>query len=517
MRGAAVLCFQGDSGMSSTSNTLTTRQYRWTLLALVVIYLLMRLPQLTRLPVFIDEAAHIYWAQHNLSGGGPDGKWLSIVILAGFVRGLPLEPVVAARLGSVVLNLGGLLLIVALGRRIGTRRDALLAGALYVLLPYTLFYDRLALTDHAMNLFGLLVLHATLTLVRNPRPLTAGALTFALLGAVVSKLTGGLFVALPVLGVICLVPRRRWKDYILPLGVALGSMVLVLLALQLRSFGGDQFGEKLATGGFLAVLGANIPVLLGWAWALLTPPLAVVAVFAVGWAVVVERRREGYFLLAALGLVVGFFAVSASTLYPRYALFGLVPLLLLMARFLNAAVDRDGARLSGWMSGRSAIAAGLVLLAVWPLALDYQIVTNPRAAHLPEMIRWQYMDGWPSGTGVDALLAFLEAEAESAPSGVNVVRFPFLTSSYYSLNVLLHPTETLHLLTLDAYDPQPGDTIREYARQRRTLLILIMPREQGYFDTLGIAFDTLITGGDLIWEYPKPDGENSLQVWAFEP
>ena len=479
-------------------------------------YLLTRLPGLTRLPVFIDEAAHIYWAGHALAGGWMDGKWLSIVIMAGAVRGLPVDSLLAARLGTVALNLGSLLLLVGIGRRLGTRRAGLLAGLFYVLLPYAFFYDRLALTDHSMILFALLAVWFSLLLVEKPRPLIAGGVTLALIAAMLAKLTGAMFAAIPVLAVGLLVPPCQWKRYLLPLAIPLFSVALVYGALYVQAFGEAQYGDKLAASGFSAVLMANSRVILQWVWTMFTPPLALLALVAAGWSVV-RRQRQDVFLLALLVLGVLPFAVGAGELYPRYILFALGPAAVLSGRFLAAAERGMTARIAVHPARVAVLAGAVVLLAVWPLALQARIAADPASAPVPERIRWQYVTGLPSGTGLAELAAFLQEQAAATPGGLAVVRFPYLSPVNVGLDVLLAPSDTLSLLTVVHQELHFAEQLELIRKEQRTVLLLAPPVEERYLAVVGESMPGLLSTAELIWEYPKPVDGSSLQVWAFEP
>ncbi|NPV68246.1 MAG: hypothetical protein HPY64_13985 [Anaerolineae bacterium] len=483
----------------------------WLAVALALAFLLMRLPLLTRLPVFVDEGAHIFWAQENLAGGWVDGKWLSIVIMAGFVGGLPLPPLLAARLCAVILSLGSLLLIISIGARLGTRRDGLLAGLIYVLLPYTFFYDRLALTDHSMILFGLLGVLLTLDILHAYRSGGAILLTLALIAAMLAKLTGALYVAVPILGVGILIPVRRWRAVIPRILPALISAAVVYLALRAREFAATQFAEKLAEPAPLA----NLEQMAEWAWMLLTPPFAIVAVLAAGRAAL-SRQRADIFLLALLALFILPYVVGAGVLYPRYLLPALGPLIVLCGRFLNATGERITHTLTSRPVRTAVLAGGLALLAAWPLTLNALIAVDPASAPLPERVRWQYITGWPSGTGLDEAARFIQEQAASEPGGVTVLHISSLSSSFLGLRLVLPPSGNVRLEALDPSWPELAAIVQERAAQGRTFLVLSPVAEGAYTIWPGRSLVDLLAQGTLIWEYPKDHG-SSLQIWEFRP
>ena len=85
------------------------RWWPWALGAVVALHLLTRLPHLTRLPVFLDEAMHLDWAFRTaatgqLVGHTDGGRYLPIWVYA-LVAGHATDPLRAARLCSVVSGL----------------------------------------------------------------------------------------------------------------------------------------------------------------------------------------------------------------------------------------------------------------------------------------------------------------------------------------------------------------------------------------------------------------------------
>ena len=123
---------------------------------LTVLYLLTRLYNLTLLPITNDEAVYIYWAKIIATtnqqwfilltaGKPPLVHWLMVF----FLNLLPSSYfLLAGRLPSV---LGGLISLVGIYKIAKIlfldRKISFLASFLYILSPFALFYDRMALLD----------------------------------------------------------------------------------------------------------------------------------------------------------------------------------------------------------------------------------------------------------------------------------------------------------------------------------------------------------------------------------
>ena len=126
------------------------------LVGIFAVYFLTRLLFLGRLPVFFDESIYIHWSQEALHGGKllislTDGKppfhvWFMVPFIWLFK-----DPLIAGRIASVVagaLTLMGMFLI---GGELQDRRLGIWAAFLYVVCPFTLWYDHVAITTKGLS------------------------------------------------------------------------------------------------------------------------------------------------------------------------------------------------------------------------------------------------------------------------------------------------------------------------------------------------------------------------------
>src|SRR5574341_1123005 len=119
---------------------------------LLGLYLLTRLTNLTQLPVFTDEAIYIRWSQIGSQDANwrfislTDGKqplftWLAMITVRIFS-----DPLLAGRVVSVIAGFFTMIGVWVLAKEVFQKpRIAYLASALYVLSPFALVYDRMAL------------------------------------------------------------------------------------------------------------------------------------------------------------------------------------------------------------------------------------------------------------------------------------------------------------------------------------------------------------------------------------
>jgi hypothetical protein len=496
------------------------------IVALIVAYLGSRLYFLTRLPVFIDEALHIQRAQQTLQGDllagmWPTGKWLAVKIMALFVS-LPFNALLTARLASVLIGVGTLVACVQIGSKLFSQKEGLIAGSLYVLLPYALFYDRAALTDGFQTAFGAWTLLLSIMVVRSPSRVYIVMLVFALIASILSRLTGALFMLIPLCAVFILTPRAEWRKTLRKIAPSLLGALALLSLFFWKGVGTGEVESK-AVGAGLSALWAlaqnNLELASNWFWMLLTPPIAVLAVLSLVWLSLRSRTREDWFVVLVLFMSVMPYILGAKIWFPRYLLFAVVPISLLTARFLCLVESKISlcflsVRWRGAKFARSVFLAGGALgLIVWPTLLNASIVAHPECADLPQRIRYQFVTGWPSGYGLVELAGYLNDLAASEPDGINVLRFYYWNHPYQGLDLYLAPSDSLAIYTLDPSSPDLLAQIEGIAATRRTFFVLNPPVEAEHLESLDKSLESYIKDASRVWHHSRPGGESGLEVW----
>jgi 4-amino-4-deoxy-L-arabinose transferase-like glycosyltransferase len=484
----------------------------------VALYLASRLASLTVLPAFIDESIHIAWARglvgHPLLAEFSVGKWLPVEIMRAASL-LPLPPLVAARLAAVAAGLLAMLGCAAVARSLFTARAGALAGLLYVALPFTLLYDRLALADVFVLAFGVWSVWAALRL-RAPRRARDGALLSLLLSAAIfSKPTGVVFAAAPPLVAALLLRRGERLAY---LRATLPSLVAAALLCGLLV--GTGYGAELlrgqASGTALrpsAEIVGNLRVMVDWLAPLLSP--AVIAAAAAGAALGARRAGGGErFLFALALLLLAPWPLAAQTWYPRYLLPAVGPIVCLAARAIEVAAGALAAVVARLApdAGRGLGAPASLLLAAALLApalpRDRALFADPQRADLPAIEALQYVEGAGAGYGLAELTAFLEQEARRRP--IAVVRSEAMNPSRYGIEIYLtgRPSFAIHTLAAD-----------EGGRRRLAALAAAQP-------TLLVSDRALLADPEpllaahrgpatTVWSYTRPNGSSGIEVWEL--
>lgn len=99
-----------------------------------------------------------------------------------------------------------------------------------------------------------------------------------------------------------------------------------------------------------------------------------------------------------------YLAFFGNTIYPRFILFMLLPLLPLAAFSIY--------RLSDLIKNRAFFAIAVLVILAFPLYTDYLIDTNIAVAPIPKLDSDQYINNWPSGGGAKEIISYLGNQSQ---------------------------------------------------------------------------------------------------------
>lgn len=482
----------------------------------MALYFASRLVALNSIPIFIDEAIHIDWARPSALTLMPpdpsfDGKWLSIKLF-GLVMRLPgLNSVLATRLLVAILGLAAALAIYLIGRELYSRIAGAIGALIYVVLPFTVIYNSLALCDGVQLAFGAWAIFAAVRVVRSDRwGWAAIALPLLLVATILSKFSAVVLLMLPVMTVLLLLPPAKWPRGLMRIAPALVTATGLVAWLYARGLL-EVFKTKAASDR-LAVITLpwqNLIIAGEWFWGLLTPIIMILAIVSFAWELACRRNRETWFLAGLWCLNVVPYLLVAETWYPRYLLLAVIPIVLA----IGAAISRVVAL---WDLGKRSpdrrvgvVLAILVLsILIWPAVRSGYVLFDLPDATLPRIEQYQLVRGTPAGYGTAELVEFLRAQAQATQGGITVARTSFLDHPMQTLNIYL-PSESLSLFNLG----KPGDerTLALMSLQRRVLLVLAT--DNGAPERFRSPSLALMKCGQPIWSYTKPKGTTGFVVY----
>ena len=405
------------------------------LCAILGLYLLTRLPALKSLPVFCDEAIYIRWSQRAflegktlislLDGKPPLHPWAMMPFVA-FIK----DPLIAGRLLSVISGGFSTWGIYLLGRELKSERVGLVAALLYVICPFALWYDRLALAEGMLLTFCIFAVYfAAMAALRVNALYLIGTCACTTL-ALYTKETALLLFPVVPFAYLLRDPRQKGLEKSQPVlrwCVAAAACLLVSYGLYslLRLSPDYHFVKELSHlrtfpisllwKSPFAVFPRNSRALFRILFVYMTPMffLTCFAGMAYGLA---RHWRASWFLLiwfAVFGVVECFIAVFHFT---RFFLVLLPPLLLSGAYGIadavafSASAERHREEPT-FMAVTTAVILLLVTIAI-PVGVQMtRIVADPSGASLPYEDRDQFVRGWPAGWGIDRTVSFLKEAA----------------------------------------------------------------------------------------------------------
>jgi hypothetical protein len=513
----------------------------WPWILIAAAYLGTRLSNLVVMPLFADEGAYLWWGRQlllgDLSRGWGQGKPLS-----GWLVALPLalgaDQVLATRLGCVLAGAVGLAAAAHLTASALSARAALAAAVLWVLLPYTLFFERLSTPDVLLGCLAVLALDLAWQALHaaRPRPGLALAAGIALVAAALAKLPVSLFFfGLPA-GVLLLSPAARSRARRVPSAAALLYLPPLLFAAGVLAvgayrwsagarpigFGFDEILLKSAGGAQRGSLIANnLGALLSWAGTYLTWPVTLA--LATTWIAAWFGPPLARLLAGASGLWLAIFVGVAGFWVPRYVWPALPPLLLLLGWGVAIVVER----LAAWITRRAGqaqprwiypgLGGTLVLgLAILTSPLDRAIVADPTAARLPAEDRQAYVTYFGSGYGMPEAAAYLSGALAAGATSTQVVALTINDEA--RLRAYLPPVLWPRLRQVHIVGGINQDGVQQMARLRAwlpdaDLTYVIVASGLQWGTTWQQAFPQAV----LDRQFPKPGGEDAVEVWRMSP
>ncbi len=514
----------------------------------------MRLPHLSLLPPFNDELIYLRYTQlitlgweHFFVAYTAVGKQSLYLWLSALVWPLFADPLTAMRATSVACGLGSLWATVFLAKKLLGERFPWLpaaAGALYVLSPFAVFHERLALYEPLINLLNLASFLLALRLAEKGRWRDGAYLGLALGLGLIAKFYCFFFLAYPFVALLekWLTEKKRPSGrMIFP---ALGSVALavaVRYAVNIKPFFFIETDTpsiditQYLVGDAVGIAQRLWPNLLHvWMIYRFYVGLPLLALIALGAVLIAVRRPAGVTasLLVALGATALQALLTERMLFARYLVFTFPYLLLTALYGLFAAAQWLAPRLLPTVRPERArptlagIVVAAIALAYLPASLT--IVRDPANAPLEPVDRWQHVTGWTAGYGLAAAKDFMLAEAARVGEPLDVF-FHYdslgIPSHYFHLYLGDDPRFRYHLSSWDRRLPllffvAQNGVVEHPASNCYDLKETLRPEQMKHVYFLGTTplfnrerFVALNGEPEAKKIFPKPGGESAVVVF----
>lgn len=391
-----------------------------------LVYFLLRIPGLTLQPVFCDEAIYIHWAQQMLEnfhfyafvpltdGKTPLFMWLMTVPLR-----IISDPLAAGRILSVFSGLATVTGAIVLGKKFFNLRVGLIAGFLLSVIPFIVFFDKMALVDSMLAAFSFWSLIFALNLTQKLSLKNIFLLGLTLGGGWLTKTPGVFaFVTLPVVIISVKFKEVGIKRVLktaagLAAAAGIGFGIYNLLRfspyfVNLSSRNQDYyfpFSRLLVTP--LDPFIGHAHDLADWLPKLITWPILILMAISV---ILIAYKRNMVSLVIFLWGLLPLIAMMLllKTFTARYVLFCFVPAIFLAAWTIDFLYS-----LLPVKRRIVPLIAVIILLLVPAFVFDYYLMTDPQKAPLPREERHGYLEDWTAGYGLKEIAGFMKSQARN--------------------------------------------------------------------------------------------------------
>jgi len=411
------------SNLKFEIHNLKTLKIFLVLIILIVLYFIFRLINLTILPVFADEAIYIRWSQVMRAeptlrflplsdGKQPLFMWLTIPFLKIFS-----DPLFAGRLVSVLAGLGTMIGLFLLSLQIfKSKKISFVTAFLYAIVPFAVFFDRMALADSLLSMFGIWILYLSILLVQYRRLDLAMITGMVLGGALITKSPATFFVILIPFSIILNFQniQKLIRNFLKMVPYWLVIYIFAFVIYNILRLGPNFQMIALRNQDYVFPLSnvlfhpfdpfqSHLIEIIQWFNNLLTWPVFLAGLIGII-LIIFKNIKAGFLLLIWFLLPLLFEAEYAKVLTSRYLLFTVPVFLVFASAFIDWLINK--------LKTRRFISLFIILLFfLLPLRYDYLLLTDPQKADLPRNDRSGYLEGWTAGYGIKESADFFKKEA----------------------------------------------------------------------------------------------------------
>lgn len=481
-------------------------------LAVLVITLLLRIINLGIIPVFGDEAIYIHWSQVMrrdpifrfipLSDGKqPLFMWITIPFMKVFS-----DPLIAGRLVSVFTAVATLLGIFTLSLLLfNSKKVSLISGLIYATSPFSVFFDRLALADSMLSMFGVWTLVFAVITVRKMRLDTAMLAGFMLGGALLTKSPSLFFSLLIPLSFLLVEWPKKLKNKFSKLSIyiflftftyVIGYGLYNILRLgpnfQMIALRNKDYVYPISHF-FTSPFDPLKPFLIRngeYLW--LMGPLVVLISIVAGLYLLFQEKKKEFLLLSAWGILpIIINSEFSKTMTARYIYFCL-PYLFVIAAYTFRSL------------GKKSKFLGIFILAIvlQAIFIDFKLLVNPQSVNLPRSEKSGFLEEWTSGYGIKEISVYLKNKSKTLGDNGKIL---VATEGYFGtlpdgLQMYVSDIENVEVVGVgQPIKDLPQDFIEKEDYQEKYLVV----------NSTRLLLNPESVGLELINSYPKavkPDG-----------
>lgn len=493
-------------------------------LGVVGIYFYIRLRHLTLLPIFADEAIYVRWAQVMkfeptlrflpLSDGKqPLFMWSLIPFFKIFS-----DPLYIGRFVSVLTGFGTLIgTFLATQILFKDKKVSLIAAFIYALTPFSVFFDRMALVDSMLAMFGVWVFLGTIFVAKKLR-LDAAMITGFFLGGALLTKSPALFFVLMLPSLVLFVPlvkKGKFTKKAMPF-VKFGGSLLVILAIGYGMYNILRLGPNFQLLGqrnqdyvysLNHILTSPLDPFKGYlertfSYFWLMGPSVFLILSLLGFLLNIRKQFKEILVLTiwAVGPIL-IVCEYTQVLTARYVLFT-VPFFAILAAS-SFLIKKE------LLAIKKFLVIGLLIFVAHAFYIDNLFVTDIEAAPLPRTERSGYLEEWTAGTGIKETADLILEEHRNNPDEQIIVG----TEGYFGtlpdgLEIYLNQIPNVTVVGVGlGHEEVPKKLLNAKAAGDKTYYVFNNTRFFGKEEKLGM---------DLIAAYPKavqPNGKRETLLF----
>lgn len=487
-------------------------------LAILILALagLVRFLSLDSLPVFADESIYVRWSQVMKAEATlrflplSDGKQpLYMWVVIPFLK-LIADPLIAGRVVSALCGLGSVLGISLLSYLLFKNlRLAVSSGLIWAVLPYAVFFDRMALADSMLTMFIIWTFAFSLLSLRYLRLDMAMLAGFTLGFAWLTKSPAIFaFALLPLLVILDSESQLTGKRILTSLGLLLVTYILAFSMYNILRLGPEFHMIAIRNQDYIHSLSEVlkhptdplIPHLKDsfvFYLYLLTPVGFGLAFLGLSEGGAKHWRQRLLLLAWWLGPIIAQSFIS-KTLTARYLLFTVPFAVILASHGLWHFGDRTKRHFLTF--------AGLGLFLFLSLAFDFLLITGPPQVPLPRIERAGYLEQWTSGYGIKQASRVIRESALSGP--VVVGSEGFFGTPFSALQMYLNDVPNVRIVGMGLGISSLSPDLIAALKDNQVFFVANSSRMQATPENLGLT---------LISAYPKaqdPAGDREYLIFA---
>jgi hypothetical protein len=322
------------------------------------------------------------------------------------------DPIYSGRIVSVITGLVTIIgIYIATYLLFKSKRASLLASFIYSISPFSVFFDRMALTDSTLTMFGVWTFVFAVLTAKFLRLDFAMITGFALGGALLTKSPALFFsILIPTTWILSNWPKKQKFTHLIKLGgLFLATYLIGYGMYQILRLGPNYHLLSSRNLDYVDPLKGHLGGILDYFVKI--GPMALILLFLAGIYVGLTKYKKETLILLAWGLVPIFVSSEyAKVITARYILFTL-PFLVIIAS-TSVMIRR---------SLRKAIILFLAVFVMQSFLVDKDLLTKVQAANLPQGERSGYLEEWTSGYGIKEIADFIKEKSEENKDRVIIV------------------------------------------------------------------------------------------------